>query len=247
MDSPNQETLQIMDARITCETCGDSRHSGNAYPTTQEEALFIGNGNSNNSGSRQQQGWSSRPSLPFGQQGNNSYGNLQPSLKDIWFGHKQINDNISKKFLANDKVMESLANQIEGFHSVIKSQLSFNKMVETQIAQLAASFPNPNMGRLPGQPEVPMKEHVSAIITRAGKTTWDLSPLDAGTRQHKHVRETKPEDEEDKEEGTTPADTEMEEAPRASGEYRDPLISSISRTKEEVGIRQAVQQIHQGN
>ena len=69
-------------------------------------------------------------------------------------GQKQINDNISRKFLANDKILESMAAQLEGFNSVIKNQLSFNKMIETQVAQLASSCPNINAGKLPGQPEV---------------------------------------------------------------------------------------------
>ena len=61
--------------------------------------------------------------------------NFQPTLKDLVYGQKQINDNISKKFLANDKILESLAGQLEGINSVIKNQLSFNKMIETQVAQ----------------------------------------------------------------------------------------------------------------
>ena len=49
------------------------------------------------------------------------------------YGQKQINDNISEKFLANDKILVSLAIQLEGFDSVIKNQLSFNKMIETKV------------------------------------------------------------------------------------------------------------------
>ena len=49
------------------------------------------------------------------------------------YGQKQINDNISEKFLANDKIIESLAVQLEGFDSVIKNQLCFNKMIETKV------------------------------------------------------------------------------------------------------------------
>jgi hypothetical protein len=62
------EMAQIADARITCETCGDTGHSGTSCPMTQEDAHFIGSNNSNNSGFRPQQGWNSKPNLPFGQQ-----------------------------------------------------------------------------------------------------------------------------------------------------------------------------------
>ena len=47
--------------------------------------------------------------------------NFQPTLKDLVYGQKQINDNISKKFLANDKILESIAEQLEGKNSVIKN------------------------------------------------------------------------------------------------------------------------------
>jgi len=59
--------------------------------------------------------------------------------------------------------LESLASQLEGFSSVIKNQLSFNKMIETQVAQLASSCPNANTWKLPGQPEAPSKENVNAV------------------------------------------------------------------------------------
>ena len=97
------------------------------------------------------------------------------------YGQEQINDNISRKFLANDKILESMAVQLEGFNSIIKNQLSFNKIIETQVAQLASSCPNANAGKLPGQPEVPSKENVSAVTTHGGKTTQDPPfPKDAG-------------------------------------------------------------------
>ena len=72
----------------------------------------------------------------------------------------------------------------EGFSSVIKNQLSFNKMIETQVAQLASSCPNVNTGKLPGQPEVPSKENVNAVTARGGKSTQEPPfPQDAGTRR----------------------------------------------------------------
>src|SRR6185436_5965252 len=107
--------------------------------------------------------------------------NFQPTLKDLVYGQKRINDNISKKFLANDKILESMAAQLEGFNYVIKNQLSFNKMIETQVAQLASFCPNINTGKLPGQLEVTPKENVSAVTTRGGKTTQEPPfPQDAG-------------------------------------------------------------------
>jgi hypothetical protein len=39
-------TTQAMDARMTSEICGDTRHSGNCCPTTQEDVMYM-NGNNN--------------------------------------------------------------------------------------------------------------------------------------------------------------------------------------------------------
>jgi hypothetical protein len=47
------------------------------------------------------------------------------------YDQKQIHDNISKKFLANDKILESMVMQLVGLNSVIKNQLSFNTIIET--------------------------------------------------------------------------------------------------------------------
>ena len=166
---------------MICETCGETGHSGTSCPLTQEDANFIGSNNNPNSGFRPQQGWNSKPNLPFGQQqGTNFNNSFQPTLKTM-YGQKQINDNISRKFLSNEKILESMAAQLEGFNSVIKNQLSFNKMIETQVALLASSCPNINAGKLPRQPEVPSKENVSAVTTRGGKTTQEPPfPRDSG-------------------------------------------------------------------
>ena len=67
LESPYSEADQIMDSRMTCETCGEIGHTGNSCPVTQEKAHFVGANNSNNSGFHPQQGWNSKPNLPFGQ------------------------------------------------------------------------------------------------------------------------------------------------------------------------------------
>ena len=68
----------------------------------------------------------------------------------------------------------------------MKNQLSFNKMLETQIAQIAAALPSPTSGKLPGQPEPPPKEHINAVTTRGGKSTQDPpQPRNAGKEQEK--------------------------------------------------------------
>jgi hypothetical protein len=67
LESPHQEANQIMDSRMTCETCGETGHTDNSCSITQEEANFVGANYSNNTGFRPQQGWNSKSNLPFGQ------------------------------------------------------------------------------------------------------------------------------------------------------------------------------------
>ena len=38
-----QEVMHIHDSRMTCEVCGNTKHSGNSYPETQEDANFVNN------------------------------------------------------------------------------------------------------------------------------------------------------------------------------------------------------------
>ena len=171
---------------MTCEKCDNTGYSGKSCPFTQEDENSIGNNTPDDTDCRPQQGWNSKPDLPFGQQqGNNFNNSFQPSLNDFMYGQKQMNDNISEKFLANDKILESLAMQLEGFNSVIKNQLSFNKLIETKITQLASSCHNHNTRELAEQLEVNPKESVNVVTTRArqfGKTIRAETTIAAGYR-----------------------------------------------------------------
>jgi hypothetical protein len=62
-------------------------------------------------------------------------------------------DNMSKKLASNDKMLETISNIMESFSSAIKNQHSFNKMLESQISQVASSVHMANPGKIPGQPE----------------------------------------------------------------------------------------------
>ncbi|KAJ1255266.1 hypothetical protein BS78_K270700 [Paspalum vaginatum] len=175
-DAPEAAPVQALDSHKACEVCGNTRHSGNSCPETQpEDANFIGNSTNGFNGNRPQPGWNSRPNLPFLWTRNNYN-----------FDQKAMNHSISKKFHANDRMFESISLQIETLNSAMKNQLSFNKMLETQIAQLAAALPNPNAGKLPGQPDAPSKEHINAVTAMGGKSTQDPpSPSHAGKAQEK--------------------------------------------------------------
>jgi hypothetical protein len=114
-----------------------------------------------------------QPRPPF--QGGNNYNpsfNLnfnsnQPPLRDLILGQVKINKNINKKLLANDKSLESLNVKLETLPSTLKNQLSFNKMIETQLAQINAVLPTIESGKIPGQPETPV-ENVNMVSTGWG-------------------------------------------------------------------------------
>jgi hypothetical protein len=50
-------------------------------------------------------------------------------------------------------MLENINTKIEGPISSIKNQLSFNKMIETQLAQIAATIPINSEGKILGQPK----------------------------------------------------------------------------------------------
>ena len=69
------------------------------------------------------------------------------------FGQAKINESLTKKLTTNDKIVENINFQIEGLSSTVKNQLSFNKMTEIQLAQIAAAIPIDSHGKIPAQPE----------------------------------------------------------------------------------------------
>jgi hypothetical protein len=58
-------TTQAVDSRMTCEVYGDTGHSGNYCPTTQEDVMYM---NGNNNGYRPQGGQTWNQSRPYYQE-----------------------------------------------------------------------------------------------------------------------------------------------------------------------------------
>ena len=111
-------TIQAMDSHMTCEVCGNVGHLGNDCPKTREEAAFINNGFRQPSGNN---GWNNQ-SHPQGNSNYNSNYNLnQPSFKDLVLGQSKINENVTKKLMSNDKMLENINNQIKGLTSAVKN------------------------------------------------------------------------------------------------------------------------------
>jgi hypothetical protein len=65
----------------------------------------------------------------------------------------KVIDNMTRKLASNDKILETINKRMDSFTSTVKNQLSFNKMIESQISQLAASVPVMEKGKILGKLE----------------------------------------------------------------------------------------------
>jgi uncharacterized coiled-coil protein SlyX len=66
------------------------------------------------------------------------------------FGQAKIMEDLSKKLATNDRILENMSNKMDNLSSTIKNQHNFNKMIESQIAQLVAAVPSAEKGKSPG-------------------------------------------------------------------------------------------------
>jgi len=109
-------------------------------------------------------------------QGNNSY----TFLKDLVYSNGRMTDSINKKLHAHDKMLENINAKLDEFSSVLKNQLSFNKMIETQLAQIAAAIPSYEKDRIPGKPEGIM-ETTNLVTAKYGYAlnSWGSYLLDS--------------------------------------------------------------------
>ena len=65
-----------------------------------------------------------------------------------------------------------------GTYHALKNQLSFNKMIKTQLAQIAAAVPVSESGKIPGQPESPVE---TANMVSTG---WGSLPRQTSRTNH---------------------------------------------------------------
>jgi predicted nucleotide-binding protein len=61
-------------------------------------------------------------------------------LRELVAGQSRLMDQMSKKIAFNDKILENISTRMDNVTSAVKNQHSFNKMIESQIAQLAAAI-----------------------------------------------------------------------------------------------------------
>jgi hypothetical protein len=133
-DQQKKEVMHIHDSCMTCEECGGTGHIGSNCPEVQEDVNYINNNanyrpQQNQRLNQQNQGWNQQQRSNYlGNYSGNYQGNNfnQPPLGEVIVNQNKVIDNMSRKIPSNDS-----------FTSAIKNQLSFNKMIESQISQLS--------------------------------------------------------------------------------------------------------------
>ena len=73
-----------------------------------------------------------------------------PLLRDLVAGQSRLLDQMSKKVASIDKALENINTRMDTFVSAIINQHSFNKMLESQLAQLAACITLMEKGKILG-------------------------------------------------------------------------------------------------
>jgi len=104
---------------------------------------------------QQNQGWNQqRPNYSGNYQGNNSYNNNNNflPLRELVSNQGKLMDNLSKKLASTDKMLENINHRMDNFSTAIKNQITFNKMIKSQLNQIAAAVPATNPG-IPSQLE----------------------------------------------------------------------------------------------
>ena len=75
-------------------------------------------------------------------------------MRELIASQSKLIEGLSRKVATNNKILENINNRMDSFASAIKNQHSFNKMVESQIAQLAAAVPPSDKGKILGNRKI---------------------------------------------------------------------------------------------
>jgi hypothetical protein len=87
-----------------------------------------------------------KTSFPFDnhQQGGmgQNFSRNEPCLRDTIRDQVRINDEVGKKIHATNKLLENINAKMDNFTIAMQNQLSFNKMLKTQIQQISVAIPS---------------------------------------------------------------------------------------------------------
>jgi hypothetical protein len=119
LENSGLDILKMVDARVTCDECGETCHIGINCPTVPQDVDFVCN---SNNGFRPNQGFNAgwnKPSFPFdnSQQGGmgQNFNRSEPSLRDIIRDQVRINDEVGKKIHATDRLLKNINAKMDSF------------------------------------------------------------------------------------------------------------------------------------
>jgi hypothetical protein len=164
IEKKEAQDLKAVEARSTCEECGEYGHVHKDYPEAAKVLDYMRKGDLSNF--RYGQG---RPQFNASSSIPNSVP-LHIQLKDFMGEQAKINKDTVTKFKAIDKVLENIDSKVTEVGSSNHQVLNMMKMLETQVGQLSRRLSS-NGGKLLGQPQG--SEMAKAIQTRSGKETKD--------------------------------------------------------------------------
>ena len=88
---------------------------------------------------------------------------------------------MTRKLTSNDKTLENIHTRMGTFASAIKNQHSFNKMLESQLAQLVVAVPPLEKGKILGQPE---DLETANLVDIHNATQYHIEPADVQCIDH---------------------------------------------------------------
>jgi predicted nucleotide-binding protein len=91
-----------------------------------------------------------------------NFNRIERSLRDIIRDQVRINDEIGKKIHATNKLLENINAKMDNFTVATQNQLSFNKMLESQIQQISTTLLSQSNG---DSSKTPVQESVRSIFT----------------------------------------------------------------------------------
>jgi hypothetical protein len=111
---------------------------------------------------------------------NNQSNNSYTFLKDLVYSNGIMTDTINKKLHAHDKMLEDINAKLDEFSPALKNQLSFNKMIEIQLAHIVVAITYYKKDRIPSKSEGTM-ETTNLITAKYGYAlnSWGSYLLDS--------------------------------------------------------------------
>jgi hypothetical protein len=90
-------------------------------------------------------------------------------LRDIIMDQVRINDEVGKKIHATDKLLENINAKMDSFTVATQNQLSFNKMLKTQIQQISTAIPTQSNGDFSKTPVQKSEVHLHCVEGKCSK------------------------------------------------------------------------------